>query len=107
MIIRFFKFTKLPQLVTAMIISFLIMLAFKNLNDLIINITDMLYQNQKRVRTNTRKLEFAIDEQSTLKRNNENTLEKLLNKLRETIYDLENNDDNFSLLSTTKATNIL
>lgn len=35
MIIRFFKFTKLPQLVTAMIISFLIMLAFKNLNDLI------------------------------------------------------------------------
>ena len=35
MIIRFFKFTKLPQLIAAIIISILIMFAFKNTNNLV------------------------------------------------------------------------
>ena len=35
MIIRFFKFTKLPQAIAAIIISILIMLAFKNVNNLV------------------------------------------------------------------------
>ncbi|MAU30586.1 MAG: hypothetical protein CMC36_01565 [Flavobacteriaceae bacterium] len=35
MIIRFFKFTKLPQVIAALITSILIMFAFKNMNDLI------------------------------------------------------------------------
>ncbi len=34
MIIRFFKFTKFPQIITSLIISFLIMLAFKDVNNL-------------------------------------------------------------------------
>ncbi len=35
MIIRFFKFTKLPQIIAAIIISILIMFAFKNMNNLV------------------------------------------------------------------------
>ena len=35
MIIRFFKFTKLPQVIATLITSILIMLAYKNMNDLI------------------------------------------------------------------------
>ena len=35
MIIRFFKFTKLPQVIAAIIISILIMFAFKNMNNLV------------------------------------------------------------------------
>ena len=35
MIIRFFKFTKLPQVIAAIIISILIMFAFKNVNNLV------------------------------------------------------------------------
>ena len=35
MIIRVFKFTKLPQVIATLITSILIMLAYKNMNDLI------------------------------------------------------------------------
>ena len=38
MIIRFFKFTKLPQVIAAIIISILIMLAFKNIDNLVAEI---------------------------------------------------------------------
>ena len=38
MIIRVFKFTKLPQVIAAIIISFLIMLAFKNIDNLVAEI---------------------------------------------------------------------
>ena len=38
MIIRVFKFTKLPQVIAAIIISILIMLAFKNINNLVAEI---------------------------------------------------------------------
>ena len=38
MIIRVFKFTKLPQVIAAIIISILIMLAFKNIDNLVAEI---------------------------------------------------------------------
>ena len=38
MIIRFFKFTKSPQIIAAIIVSVLIMLVFKNVNNLIAEI---------------------------------------------------------------------
>ena len=41
MIIRFFKFTKSPQIIAAIIVSILIMLVFKNINNLIPEISSL------------------------------------------------------------------